>query len=86
MTIADRDNLLIEMDTSNKKQGPNILVTGTPGVGKSATASLLCTQAEGMRHLDVSSLISQKKLYDEWDDERGCSIFDEDKARDDVDD
>uniref|UniRef100_A0A0G4HYZ9 Adenylate kinase isoenzyme 6 homolog n=1 Tax=Chromera velia CCMP2878 TaxID=1169474 RepID=A0A0G4HYZ9_9ALVE len=60
-----------------QRQKPNILVTGTPGVGKSTFSQQLADRA-GMKHLDVGKLIQEQKLYREWDDEMNCSVFEED--------
>eukprot|EP00928_Gymnodinium_smaydae_P023353 TRINITY_DN19309_c0_g4_i1.p1 TRINITY_DN19309_c0_g4~~TRINITY_DN19309_c0_g4_i1.p1 ORF type:complete len:265 (+),score=61.62 TRINITY_DN19309_c0_g4_i1:39-797(+) len=59
---------------------PNILVTGTPGVGKTTLCKALAR--EGATHIEVSKLITEKKLYTEWDDEMNCSVFDEDMVCD----
>eukprot|EP00931_Biecheleriopsis_adriatica_P071589 TRINITY_DN4547_c0_g1_i1.p1 TRINITY_DN4547_c0_g1~~TRINITY_DN4547_c0_g1_i1.p1 ORF type:complete len:233 (+),score=80.88 TRINITY_DN4547_c0_g1_i1:76-774(+) len=66
--------------SSNLEKRPNILVTGTPGVGKTKLSAALA--AAGMTHIEVSKLITEKKLYSEWDDEMNCSIFDEDMVCD----
>lgn len=56
---------------------PNILVTGTPGTGKTTTSSLVA-DATGLRHIDVSSLVRSKNLHDGWDEEFDCHIINED--------
>ncbi len=38
---------------------PNILVTGTPGTGKTTTASLIAEEA-GFTHIDVSALVKKE--------------------------
>lgn len=35
-----------------------------------------------MTHVELSKLITDQKLYSEWDYENNCSIFDEDKVLD----
>lgn len=55
---------------------PNILVTGTPGVGKSTFCRQLADEA-GLEHLELSKLIQEERLYTERDCERDCTIFDE---------
>jgi len=60
---------------SDRKR-PNILVTGTPGVGKTTLCEAIA-EATGLRHLEVSKLVKDEKLYKEWDVEMDCSIFDE---------
>ena len=58
---------------------PNILVTGTPGTGKTVTAHTLAEKT-GLNHIDVGDLAKEKHLYDGWDEEYGCHVLDEDKA------
>lgn len=59
---------------------PNILVTGTPGCGKTSLASALAA-ATGLAHLDVGAAIRDQGLHSGWDEEFQCHIVDEDKAR-----
>lgn len=35
-----------------------------------------------MTHIELSKLITDQKLYSEWDNENNCTIFDEDKVLD----
>eukprot|EP00249_Psilotum_nudum_P000234 c10979_g1_i1 orf=198-725(-) len=67
------------------RQKPNILVTGTPGTGKTSTCALLvdCT---GLRHIDVGALVKQKNLHDGWDPELQCHILNEDLLCDELED
>ena len=67
-------------DESGRKR-PNILVTGTPGVGKTSTASLLA-ETLGFKHVNVGELIKKHKFYDGRDDELDTHILDEDKLLD----
>ena len=66
-------------DTERKR--PNILVTGTPGVGKTATASLIA-ETIGLKHINVGELIKQNKCYDGHDDALDTHLLDEDKLLD----
>ena len=68
-------------DDETERKRPNILVTGTPGVGKTATASLVA-EAVGLKHINVGELIKQHKCYDGHDDELDTNILDEDKLLD----
>ena len=68
-------------DDETEHKRPNILVTGTPGVGKTATASLIA-EAVGLKHINVGELIKQHKCYDGHDDELDTNILDEDKLLD----
>jgi len=64
-----------------ERKQPNILVTGTPGVGKTATASLIA-ETIGFKHINVGELIKQHKCYDGYDDTLDTNILDEDKLLD----
>jgi len=66
-------------ETSRKR--PNILVTGTPGSGKTSTASLIAEEL-GLKHINVGELIKQYKFYDGFDDTLETHILDEDKLLD----
>lgn len=56
---------------------PNILITGTPGVGKSTLASSV-SEALGFSHLNVSDLVKGNNLYSSYDDEMQTHILDDD--------
>ena len=58
---------------------PNILVTGTPGTGKTVTASTLAERT-GLNYISVGDLAKEKHLYEGWDEQYGCHVLDEDKA------
>jgi adenylate kinase len=69
---------------------PNILVTGTPGVGKTSLCSLLEAQLNEQyeeprwTYVKLAELIHTKKLYDEWDEEFDVPLFDEDMICDEL--
>lgn len=67
------------------KVAPNILVTGTPGTGKTTTCELVA-QATGLRHINVGDLVKSEELHSGWDDEFNCWIIDEDKVCDYLED
>lgn len=73
--MSDSDDERVE------RTRPNILVTGTPGVGKTATASMIAERT-GMRHIAVGDLISQHKCYDGKDEDLDSFLLDEDKLLD----
>ena len=60
---------------------PNILITGTPGVGKTATASLVAERL-GFQHLCVGDLVKQNKFYEGKDEKFDSMILDEDRLLD----
>lgn len=64
---------------------PNIVITGTPGCGKSSLAASLANAIPGTVHVNLSAVIKEKKMYSEWDDELNASIFDEDLVADYID-
>eukprot|EP00542_Grammatophora_oceanica_P006090 CAMPEP_0194059698 /NCGR_PEP_ID=MMETSP0009_2-20130614/69767_1 /TAXON_ID=210454 /ORGANISM="Grammatophora oceanica, Strain CCMP 410" /LENGTH=193 /DNA_ID=CAMNT_0038710351 /DNA_START=45 /DNA_END=626 /DNA_ORIENTATION=+ len=66
---------------ASKRRRPNILITGTPGVGKTATASLLAERT-GMKHIHIGELIQQHKCYEGRDEDLDSFILDEDKLLD----
>ncbi|KAH0785353.1 TAF9 RNA polymerase II, TATA box binding protein (TBP)-associated factor isoform 2 family protein [Histomonas meleagridis] len=55
---------------------PNFLVTGTPGVGKTTFSSMLASRF-GLLHVPISQLIRDNHLWTEQDEERDCTIYDE---------
>ena len=82
------------MENPNKKVLPNILITGTPGTGKTTLSSILTHQlneflasidiSETIRfkHLEVSKIVNENKLYSNIDENLDCTVFDEDKLLD----
>ncbi|KAF8818523.1 TAF9 Rna polymerase II, TATA box binding protein (TBP)-associated factor isoform 2 family protein [Cardiosporidium cionae] len=73
------------MSSPLEDRHPNILVTGTPGVGKSSVCREVA-EYTGMKYIELSRAIEDNKLYREWDDEMNCSIFDEDLVTDYLED
>ncbi|XP_010269094.1 PREDICTED: adenylate kinase isoenzyme 6 homolog isoform X2 [Nelumbo nucifera] len=69
----------------NSRKRPNILMTGTPGTGKTTTSSLLA-DATQLRHINVSELVKEKNLHQGWDDEFDCHVIDEDLVCDELED
>ncbi|XP_010270317.1 PREDICTED: adenylate kinase isoenzyme 6 homolog [Nelumbo nucifera] len=69
----------------NSRKKPNILVTGTPGTGKTTTSSLLA-DATQLRRINVGELVKEKNLHQGWDDEFDCHVIDEDLVCDELED
>ncbi|XP_052897001.1 adenylate kinase isoenzyme 6 homolog [Anopheles moucheti] len=60
---------------------PNILVTGTPGAGKSELCQQL-TKTLGFQWQNVSEIVSVNKFVEEYDEEFECPVLDEDRLLD----
>lgn len=64
-------------DGTKKRKKPNILVTGTPGTGKTTTSSAL-SESTQLRHICVGDLVKEKNLHDGWDADLDCYVINED--------
>lgn len=62
------------------RQNPNIIVTGTPGVGKTTHAEQLA-RATGFKHLSVNQIVKDEGFHEGKDEETGSWVVDEDKVR-----
>ena len=74
-------DLTLELDRCN-----NILITGTPGCGKTTLAQMLTEQLNGghskrpFKYINVGELIKTKNLYQEVDEAFDAVVPDEDKV------
>ena len=62
-------------------QRANILITGTPGVGKTSVAEAVAARL-GMAHVGVSEAAKACGALAEWDAARDCHVLDEDAVLD----
>lgn len=61
------------------RSAPNIIITGTPGVGKTIHSEQVA-QDTGLQHMSINDIAKQRDCYDGYDDERQSWIIDEDKV------
>ena len=59
---------------------PNVLITGTPGTGKTTMLQALAAKAPTLRAIDIGQLVRDKQLHTEWDDEYQTHVLDEDRV------
>mmetsp|Transcript_45209 Transcript_45209/g.143921 ORF Transcript_45209/g.143921 Transcript_45209/m.143921 type:complete len:170 (+) Transcript_45209:118-627(+) len=67
------------------KLRPNILITGTPGTGKTTTSQMVA-HALHFEHVEVGKLVKEKELHEGYDAEFDTYILDEDKVCDELED
>lgn len=58
---------------------PNIIITGTPGVGKTSLCEALAGSTD-LQHLSINRVAKERDCHDGWDDEMKSWIVDEDKV------
>ena len=61
----------------------NILISGTPGVGKSTHASELATRM-GLRYVNINELAQEGDMYHGWDSELESKIINEEMVLDEI--
>jgi len=60
---------------------PNVLLTGTPGTGKTTTCALIAEKT-GLKHFNVGEFVKQNACTESYDAEFDTHILDEDKLLD----
>ncbi|KAF8203695.1 AAA domain-containing protein [Pholiota molesta] len=66
-------------------KGPIIILTGTPGTGKSTHASFLVNESPvPLKHINVSEWVKERGLYEKYDEEWQTYTVDEDRLLDDL--
>ncbi len=67
---------------------PNIIVTGTPGVGKTTTSEQLVsfssTSTSPLKYLSINALVKDHGCHEGYDEEMKTYIVDEDRLLDEV--
>ncbi|CAF3657241.1 unnamed protein product [Rotaria sp. Silwood1] len=67
---------------SFKKQLPNIIICGTPSVGKSRLCQELCSSNKLLKYININDLAKKNKYLLEYDEENQCDILDDDAIND----
>lgn len=67
---------------SSSRQLPNIVVTGTPGTGKTSHASSFVEACDfQFKHLNVGEIVKDRGCHEGWNEEWQSYDVDEDKVR-----
>lgn len=62
-------------------KGPVIVITGTPGTGKSTHAQLLVDESPlPLQHINVGEWAKERGLFEEYDEEWQSYAVDEDRV------
>ena len=70
--------------TNEKRRRPNILITGTPGTGKSTLCESLKNSIENVNVINVGQFAKENGCLGEWDEKYDCHELDEDKVLDEL--
>ncbi|KAL9587713.1 MAG: hypothetical protein Q9212_000004 [Teloschistes hypoglaucus] len=67
------------------RKKPNVVVTGTPGVGKTTLCESL-TLSTNLKHLAINGIVKERNCHHGWDEQLKSWIVDEDKLLDAIED
>ncbi|CCW68077.1 unnamed protein product [Phytomonas sp. Hart1] len=62
----------------NQPKGINILITGTPGTGKTSLAETLAQDLDGFEHIEVGKIVKENHFYTVYDAELDTHLISED--------
>jgi len=73
------------MSAGPSKSAPVIVITGTPGSGKTTHAQLLAQESPlPLKHINIGEWVKERGLYESYDDEWQSYTVDEDKLLDEL--
>lgn len=61
------------------RESPNVIITGTPGVGKTVHCEQLA-QETGLRHLSINRIAKERDCFESFDQKLESWVVDEDKV------
>ncbi|KAK0392166.1 hypothetical protein NLU13_1664 [Sarocladium strictum] len=67
------------------RRSPNIIITGTPGVGKTTLCESLAEKGV-LKHLSINQVVKDNGCHEGWSEEHQSWIVDEDKLLDAIED
>ncbi|KAA8643164.1 hypothetical protein EYZ11_008979 [Aspergillus tanneri] len=67
------------------RTSPNVVITGTPGVGKTVHCQQLA-QDTGLRHLSINQVAKERDCFEIYDSELETWVVDEDRLLDAIED
>jgi adenylate kinase len=68
-------------DAEVERKSPVIVITGTPGTGKSTTAAMLVEASPvSLKHINVGDLVKARGLHEGYDKEWQSYLVDDDKV------
>ncbi|BDD61952.1 hypothetical protein MAP00_006961 [Monascus purpureus] len=67
------------------RESPNVIITGTPGVGKTVHCEQLA-QETGLRHLSINRIAKERDCFESFDQKLESWVVDEDKLLDAIED
>ena len=62
------------------RKAPNLIITGTPGVGKTSHCESLAEHTD-LQHLSINKVVKEKQCHEGWSEEFSSYVVDEDKVR-----
>ena len=82
LSLPTRHRPRCRQTMSTSRQSPVIIITGTPGTGKTTHAQLLVQESPvPLKHINVGEMVKEKGFYEEFDEEWQSYTVDEDKVR-----